>query len=219
MAEESTQLSLDAELDRALPVTVAVTVTPPPGARGESVTVTLDSEERADVDHTSLTWPVAGSFRLDDVTAQITDDDGLFCQTADLDVGVDVAVDPRAPRDVHVGEGGDRIAAGFGEHEAGRPGGDVEPAEVREYVPGDAVRQIDWKSTARLNQPHVREFEGNTDRETLLFSTTAPRRPTAGPGRERSTTPASSPSRSSTKSGARTTNWATAPSATAGSRR
>jgi len=94
-------------------VTVAVTVTPPPGARGESVTVTLDSEERADVDHTSLTWPVAGSFRLDDVTAQITDDDGLFCQTADLDVGVDVAVDPRAPRDVHVGEGGDRIAAGF----------------------------------------------------------------------------------------------------------
>jgi len=169
MAEESAQLSVDAELARALPVTVAVTVTPPPGARGEPVTVTLGSGERAAVDHATLTWPVAGSFRVDDVTATISDDAGLFGQTADLDVGVDVAVDPRAPRDVHVGEGGDRIAAGFGEHEAGRPGGDVEPAEVREYVPGDAVRQIDWKSTARLDQPHVREFEGNTDRETLLF--------------------------------------------------
>lgn len=168
VARESSQLSLDATLADPLATTVTVTVTPPVGARGDPVTVTLHPGDRREVAHTTLTWPLAGAFRVDDVTATISDD-GLFRQTVELDTGVPIDVDPRTPRDIHVGEGGQPIAAGFGEHDAGRPGGDVQPAEVREYVPGDAVRQIDWKSTARLDQPHVQEFEGKMDRETLLF--------------------------------------------------
>jgi uncharacterized protein (DUF58 family) len=80
-----------------------------------------------------------------------------------------VTVRPRAPRNVHVGEGGDPVAVGFGKHEAGRLGSGLEPAEARKYVPGDAMRRIDWKATARLGEPHVREFEAETDRETVLF--------------------------------------------------
>ncbi|MBD3164559.1 DUF58 domain-containing protein [Candidatus Woesearchaeota archaeon] len=34
----------------------------------------------------------------------------------------------------------------------------VEFSEVREYVPGDDIRTIDWNVTARMNQPFVKEF-------------------------------------------------------------
>jgi len=34
----------------------------------------------------------------------------------------------------------------------------IEFSEVREYIPGDDIRTIDWKVTARMNQPYVKEF-------------------------------------------------------------
>jgi uncharacterized protein (DUF58 family) len=34
----------------------------------------------------------------------------------------------------------------------------IEFSEVREYVPGDDIRAIDWNVTARFNQPFVKEF-------------------------------------------------------------
>ena len=34
----------------------------------------------------------------------------------------------------------------------------IEFSEVREYVAGDDIRAIDWKVTARMNFPHVKEF-------------------------------------------------------------
>lgn len=37
-------------------------------------------------------------------------------------------------------------------------GGGTELAQVREYVPGDDVRRIDWNVTARMLVPHVREY-------------------------------------------------------------
>ena len=34
----------------------------------------------------------------------------------------------------------------------------LEFSEIREYRIGDDVRAIDWKVTARLNSPHIKEF-------------------------------------------------------------
>lgn len=40
--------------------------------------------------------------------------------------------------------------------------------ELREYLPSDDVRSIDWKVTARTGTPHVRIFTEERDRPTLI---------------------------------------------------
>lgn len=40
--------------------------------------------------------------------------------------------------------------------------------EMRNYLPGDDVRSIDWKATARTGSPHVRVFTEERDRPALL---------------------------------------------------
>lgn len=44
----------------------------------------------------------------------------------------------------------------------------VEFAEIREYVPGDDVRSIDWKVTARYNRPFIKEYTEERD-QTFYF--------------------------------------------------
>jgi uncharacterized protein (DUF58 family) len=40
--------------------------------------------------------------------------------------------------------------------------------EIRDYRPGDDVRSIDWKVTARLRKPHIRVFNEERDRQAIL---------------------------------------------------
>src|SRR5262245_42991686 len=40
--------------------------------------------------------------------------------------------------------------------------------EIRDYRPGDDVRSMDWKVTARLRKPHIRVFNEERDRQGLL---------------------------------------------------
>ena len=42
-------------------------------------------------------------------------------------------------------------------------------AELRAYLPGDDIRGIDWKVTARTQKPHVRVFTEERDRNALLL--------------------------------------------------
>ena len=40
--------------------------------------------------------------------------------------------------------------------------------EMRDYLPGDDIRSIDWKATARTGSPHVRVFTEERDRPAVL---------------------------------------------------
>ena len=42
-------------------------------------------------------------------------------------------------------------------------------AEVRQYQPGDDIRSIDWRVTARKNLPHTKVFREERERPALLF--------------------------------------------------
>ena len=53
-----------------------------------------------------------------------------------------------------------RLATQFvaGDYRSVFRGTGMEFAEVREYIPGDDVRFIDWNVTARLGEPWVKEY-------------------------------------------------------------
>lgn len=160
-ATAPTGAPLDARIE--LPVPVAATA-----VRPSDRTIHLRAGMRRVATAFPVEWPIAGRFTFDAPRATFTDRHGLFEERLSLDSGPTVTVEPRTPRRVHVGEGGSRIAAAYGGHDAGTLGAGLDPAELREYVVGDAAHRIDWKATARLSAPYVREFEAEVDRVTNL---------------------------------------------------
>jgi len=42
-------------------------------------------------------------------------------------------------------------------------------SEVRKYVPGDDIRDIDWNVTAKLSEPHVKIFEEERDLNMMIL--------------------------------------------------
>lgn len=55
-----------------------------------------------------------------------------------------------------------------GEYHSVFKGQGIEFAEVREYLPGDDVRTIDWNVTARLGQPYVKKYVEERELTVLL---------------------------------------------------
>lgn len=56
-----------------------------------------------------------------------------------------------------------------GEYESAFKGRGIEFAEVREYMPGDDVRTIDWNVTARMNIPFVKEFTEERELTVMIL--------------------------------------------------
>jgi uncharacterized protein (DUF58 family) len=55
-----------------------------------------------------------------------------------------------------------------GQHNSIFKGQGIEFSEIREYVPGDDIRSIDWKVTARYNHPFIKEYTEERD-QTFYF--------------------------------------------------
>jgi uncharacterized protein (DUF58 family) len=169
IAEDTTQAMLGLTADSPTPVTITAQADPPISSNSAGATCELSVGAQTTQQSFEITWPVAGKYELTRPTLTYTDSRDLFEHEGTAGPTPSVTVEPRAPRDIHVGEGGTQIAPGFGAHDTGRTGSGLKPAELRRYVPGDTVQQIDWKATARLTEPYVREFESQTDIETVLL--------------------------------------------------
>lgn len=169
--DETVSTTLEASLPRSSPLDLSIEARPPvaaTGSRAAERTVAIPDGESEAGTAFALSWPVAGSFRFDSPVVTAIDPRGLFGERVPRGPEPAIVVEPRGPTDVHVGQGGERVATAYGEHETGRMGSGLDPAELREYVPGDTANRIDWKATARRGFPHVREYEVETDYTTMV---------------------------------------------------
>ena len=62
-----------------------------------------------------------------------------------------------------------RASVQHGERTSRQRGRGMDFAEVRAYQPGDDVRSIDWRVTARRNKPHTKVFQEEKERPTLVL--------------------------------------------------
>jgi len=92
-----------------------------------------------------------------------------------------VSIDPRVHVTLDHLRGLERAARGLsflprqpsrsvlnGRHASRLRGRGLNFEEIRNYLPGDDIRSIDWKVTARTGEPHVRVFTEERDRPALL---------------------------------------------------
>lgn len=56
-----------------------------------------------------------------------------------------------------------------GEYHSAFKGRGMAFSEVREYIPGDDIRSIDWNVTARFNHPYVKIFEEERELTVMLL--------------------------------------------------
>lgn len=167
---EPVVVHLRATLDDALPFGVRVDPNLPGSLDTDdpSSTVSLEPGDRSGDATVEVTSPLVGDLTLGPPSVDVRNAGGFFDTTLRGSTPVEMTVRPRAPRNLHVGEGGSPLTSRYGEHRSDTTGSGLEPYEVREYAPGDELARIDWKATARLNHPHIREFELTTTHETVL---------------------------------------------------
>ena len=55
-----------------------------------------------------------------------------------------------------------------GEYKSSFKGTGIEFVDVREYLPGDDIRSIDWKVTARMGRPYVKKFVEERELSVIL---------------------------------------------------
>lgn len=66
------------------------------------------------------------------------------------------------------------MSSSSGHHHALRKGQGMTFSEVRQYQPGDDIRHIDWRVTARTQKPHTKVFIEEHERPTILVTEQTP---------------------------------------------
>ncbi len=56
-----------------------------------------------------------------------------------------------------------------GSHQSRQKGRGMDFSEVRQYQPGDDIRSIDWRVTARTGKPHTKLYSEEREQPTMLF--------------------------------------------------
>jgi len=186
---EATTVSIEpastgVQAETKLPVTL--TVERPPVAAETNLTVELsfpvaarpvddvDHRLTLDVDETQASTtvvievPTAGRLQFPEPRWTLTDSHAAFTESFERGPTPTVTVEAPSIDNLHVGQEGTEVSA-FGQYATDGTGDGITPAELRQYLPGDPADRIDWKATARLTEPYVREFEAESDREITLL--------------------------------------------------
>ena len=126
-----------------------------------------------------------GAYKLESVSVTALDPLGIFSFTKRFDAPGELLVYP-VPEQISdiVLSGAERY--GFRELPiAATKGSGVDPDGVREYIPGDPLRRVHWKSTARTGRLSVIEFE-ESRAVNVVLALDISRQAQAGEGKESS---------------------------------
>ena len=108
-----------------------------------------------------VTYAARGEYQLGPVEVVLTDALGLVCRRVTVDATDDVLVYPAVYR---MG-GRDAFGRTLGTRSEDRQAFD----RLREYVPGDSLRDVHWKSSAKRDEMLVREYADHRGDESLLI--------------------------------------------------
>lgn len=106
-----------------------------------------------------MTWPRRGVYPLGLLVLGTSFPFGLFRKERDLEIPDEVVVWPRHDLRLREPRTPSARTRRVGESFAGAMGARGEYRGLRPYRPGDDPRDVHWKTSARLNQPVVREYE------------------------------------------------------------
>ena len=105
--------------------------------------------------------PVRGLAMFDGVIVATRFPFGLFAKTRFIELSDEVVV---FPGKVRVKAPPSAFSTGDGSDSRGLAGSGNDFLELREMVPGDDARRVDWRATARTGRPFVRETERESRR-------------------------------------------------------
>ncbi|HEU4562290.1 MAG TPA: DUF58 domain-containing protein [Longimicrobium sp.] len=136
------------------------------GRDGSAWVAAVEAGESA-VARAETVFDKRGVYALETVTLATSFPFGLFRKERDLEVPGEAVVWPRHDRLVREPRlAGERVRRA-GESFAGAAGARGEYRGLRPYRPGDDPRDVHWRTTARVGQPVIKEYE--RDRATALW--------------------------------------------------
>ena len=167
MAEQSAPSEVAMTVTGLDRVEVAVLGLPVGMVRGRARRLVLGPQhdaETVDVRVDTTTW---GVHEYGEAAMRVASGDGLFASEI-----VSTRVPPlRVLPSAHVLSAPElpaRSAGQVGAHRTRRPGDGSELLEVREFRPGDRIRRIDWRVSARRDKLHVRHTAIDADAELVI---------------------------------------------------
>ncbi|HEX6040890.1 DUF58 domain-containing protein [Longimicrobium sp.] len=113
-------------------------------------------------------WEERGVYPLETITLSTSFPFGLFVKERDVEVPGEAIVWPRTDRRVREPRPAGQRVRRSGEAFAGQAGARGEYRGLRPYRAGDDPRDVHWKTTARVGEPVVREYERDRSRALWL---------------------------------------------------
>ncbi len=119
-------------------------------------------------------WKVAvrttarGRCRVGPFNVRVSDSSGLSVDEALAGASVGIETYPRIPRVKQLPHP-TRTRSSFGNTVSPQLGPGLEPAEIRPFVAGDRVRQINWPASLRLGRLYVTQFHQERNADVILL--------------------------------------------------
>ncbi|MBC7090497.1 MAG: DUF58 domain-containing protein [Nitrososphaeria archaeon] len=117
-----------------------------------------------------ITPQLAGQYQSNTITAEIESSLKTFKCTQEIPFQTTITVIPRIiPALIRAIELATAMGTLAYEHPIQMVGKGTEYAETREYMPGDDIKHIDWKATARLQKPMIKQYHQETGGATQII--------------------------------------------------